>query len=122
MTAATAEVRPDVGPAEVEGLSTLMGLLARVGNMDSRPSGIPSDPIHLGYAEAAERLNLPEKWLRERITSLPHRKFGKLVKFTEEDIRAISDMHFVQPGAKYATASESAEAPIRPSGRSRKRS
>ncbi|MFJ8957452.1 hypothetical protein ACIRO1_45930 [Streptomyces sp. NPDC102381] len=99
-----------------------MSLLAQVGGMDALPSNRPSEPrdsrLHIGYSEAAERLNIPEKWLRERISTLPHRKFGKFVQFTEEDLRAISDMHAVTPGSQQ---NEPADMPLQPSKRSRKR-
>ncbi|GAB2787935.1 hypothetical protein [Streptomyces daliensis] len=114
-----------LGAAELQGLAAVVGLLARVGDVDSLVNGRPSEPrdnrIHVGYDEAAQRLNIPEKWLRERISLLPHRKFGKHVQFAEEDIRAISEMHFVGPSATDDKVNGPAIAPIRPS-RSRKRS
>jgi excisionase family DNA binding protein len=43
--------------------------------------------------EAAERLGLRSSWLYERTrrSAIPHRRLGKYVRFTEEDLQAISD-------------------------------
>ena len=43
--------------------------------------------------EAAERLGLRPSWLYERTRrkAIPHRRLGKYVRFTEEDLRAIVD-------------------------------
>lgn len=58
------------------------------------------DPrLHVGYDEAAHRLGVSEKWLRERIGSLPHRKLGKGVQFTLQDLQEISEMAAVRPEA-----------------------
>ncbi|MCZ4118088.1 hypothetical protein [Streptomyces sp. H39-S7] len=114
-----------LGPNELQGLAAVMSLLAQAGGIDAllgnRQSEHGEKRLHLGYSEAAERLNIPEKWLRERISSLPHRKFGKFVQFAEEDLRAISDMHFVNPGMATEKNRESALMAIQPSKRSRKR-
>lgn len=114
-----------IGPIELQGLAAMVNLLAQAGGLDALLSNRPSEPrdrrLHIGYSEAAERLNIPEKWLRERISTLPHRKFGKFVQFTEEDLRAISEMHFVNPGAVSGKDGESALMSLQPSKRSRKR-
>jgi hypothetical protein len=51
------------------------------------------------YPAAAERLGIPETWLRRNVPllSLPHRKYGKHVRFTDEDLVAIAEMHRVSP-------------------------
>ena len=43
--------------------------------------------------EAAERLGLRPSWLYERTRrkAIPHRRLGKYIRFTEEDLQAISD-------------------------------
>jgi excisionase family DNA binding protein len=43
--------------------------------------------------EAAERLGVTRSWIYERTRrkALPHRKLGKFVRFTEEDLQAIAD-------------------------------
>nr|WP_237530267.1 helix-turn-helix domain-containing protein [Streptomyces sp. SID3915] len=115
------------GPAlDVQGLVAVVDLLAQAGGLDALLGNRATDSrdkrLHIGYSEAAERLNIPEKWLRERISTLPHRKFGKFVQFTEDDLHAISDMHFVSPGAKPQRDDESALMTLQPSKRSRKRS
>ncbi|MFF7166841.1 hypothetical protein ACFZBP_36585 [Streptomyces sp. NPDC008086] len=89
------------GPSELQGLAAVLSLLGRVSDFEALIDKLPTSPrdnrLHIGYTEAAERLNIPEKWLRERISTLPHRKFGKFVQFAEEDLRAISEMHLVKP-------------------------
>lgn len=115
------------GPAlDVQGLVAVVDLLAQAGGLDALLSNRASDSrdkrLHIGYSEAAERLNIPEKWLRERISTLPHRKFGKFVQFTEDDLQAISDMHFVSPDARSQRDDESMLMALQPSKRSRKRS
>lgn len=114
-----------LGPTELQGLAAVMSLLAQAGGIDAllgnRQPEHGDKRLHIGYSEAAERLNIPEKWLRERISTLPHRKFGKFVQFSEEDLRAISDMHFVNPGMQTEKTRESALMTLQPSQRSRKR-
>ncbi|MGW3163330.1 helix-turn-helix domain-containing protein [Streptomyces sp. NPDC001142] len=114
-----------LGPTELQGLAAMMNLIVQVGGIDKALGNHSSmqrdNRLHIGYSEAAERLNIPEKWLRERISKLPHRKFGKFVQFTEEDLRAISDMHFVKPGMTDESERESAAFSLQPSKRSRKR-
>lgn len=95
-------------------LAEALKLLA--GGEDAEP------PIHVGYYEAARRLNIPEGWLRERIATLPHRKLGRYVQFTDGDLRAISEMHFVQPCTSSEQEDGAPIVPLRPSNRSRKRS
>lgn len=51
----------------------------------------------LTYAQAAERLRVPERWLRRNISRLPHSKKGRVVTFTEDDLSAIESMHHVEP-------------------------
>jgi excisionase family DNA binding protein len=43
--------------------------------------------------EAAARLGLRPSWLYERTRrkAIPHRRLGKYVRFTEEDLQAIAD-------------------------------
>lgn len=45
---------------------------------------------HFSYESAAAEFDLPERWLRNNISRLPHRKFGKYVRFSEADMHAIS--------------------------------
>lgn len=123
----TTVVPANAGPAlDLQGLAAVVDLLSRAGGLeallDHRTKDSRDNRLHIGYSEAAERLNIPEKWLRERISTLPHRKFGKFVQFTEDDLHAISDMHFVSPDAKSQGDGESALMTLQPSKRSRKRS
>ena len=43
--------------------------------------------------EAAARLGMKTSWLYERTRrkAIPHRRLGKYVRFTEEDLQSISD-------------------------------
>lgn len=83
------------GALDLQGLAAVLTLFSEVGNVNALLRRL--GPLHVDYAEAARRLNIPEKWLRERIGSLPHRKMGKFVGFSDEDIQAISEMHAVRP-------------------------
>jgi len=58
----------------------------------------------LDYAGAAADLNLPEAWLRNNIGRLPHRKYGRHVRFTDEDRAAIRAMHKTAPSASAGLA------------------
>ncbi|QEU90500.1 hypothetical protein CP970_05855 [Streptomyces kanamyceticus] len=73
----------------------MLRLIADSGDVDALLRQL--DTLHVDYTEAARRLNIPEKWLRGRIGSLPHRKMGKFVGFTDDDLRAISEMYAVRP-------------------------
>ena len=54
---------------------------------------IPIVKIFLTVEEAAQRLGVTVGWIYERTRrkAIPHRKLGKFVRFTEEDLRAISE-------------------------------
>ncbi len=56
-------------------------------------SGANMGRVFLTVDEAAERLGVTRSWIYERTrrTRSPHRKLGKFVRFTEQDIRAIAD-------------------------------
>ena len=47
--------------------------------------------MFLTVEEAAQRLGVTAGWIYERTRrkAIPHRKLGKFVRFTEEDLRAI---------------------------------
>jgi excisionase family DNA binding protein len=49
--------------------------------------------MFLTVAEAAARLGMTPSWIYERTRrkAIPHRKLGKFVRFTEEDLQAIAD-------------------------------
>jgi excisionase family DNA binding protein len=49
--------------------------------------------MFLTVAEAASRLGMTPSWIYERTRrkAIPHRKLGKFVRFTEEDLQAIAD-------------------------------
>ena len=56
-------------------------------------AGVNMDRVFLTVDEAAERLGVKRSWIYERTrrNTIPHRKLGKFVRFTEQDIRAIAD-------------------------------
>ncbi|HVX70407.1 MAG TPA: helix-turn-helix domain-containing protein [Mycobacteriales bacterium] len=53
----------------------------------------PEQPavLLLNISEAAAALNVPEGWLRKKVTErlVPHTRLGKHVRFTEEHLRQI---------------------------------
>lgn len=111
------------GPATSDGLdfqqlTTFLRLLTSSGDFGSLAHRLGT--LHVDYPEAARRLNIPEKWLRERILSLPHRKMGKFVRFTDEDLEAISELYAVRPNNSERISAQ--VAPLTPSRRSRSRS
>ncbi|MEV6777029.1 hypothetical protein [Streptomyces syringium] len=81
--------------------------------------------LHVDYTEAARRLGIPELWLRQRISALPHRKLGKWVRFTRADLELISEMHSIHPdtGALMHVAAARSEslADLKPATRARRR-
>jgi len=52
---------------------------------------IPIGKIFLTVEEAAQRLRVTVGWIYERTRrkAIPHRKLGKFIRFTEDDLRAI---------------------------------
>lgn len=67
-------------------------------------------------AEAAEVLNVPRTWLRDKVTGrqVPHTRLGRHVRFTESHLAAI-----IQDGER--VVSENARAFASPTGRRRRR-
>ncbi|MGW8329428.1 hypothetical protein ACWGLE_16140 [Streptomyces sp. NPDC055897] len=111
------------GGLDLQGLTAVLRLLTSGGDADALMRRL--DTLHVDYAEAARRLNIPEKWLRERIRSLPHRKMGKFVGFADEDLKAISEMYAVRPDIDSGPGAHSRNANVAaltPSRRSRSRS
>ncbi len=49
--------------------------------------------MFLTVEEAAQRLGVTVGWIYERTRrkAIPHRKLGKFVRFTEDDLKAISE-------------------------------
>jgi len=49
--------------------------------------------MFLTVPEAAERLGVSKEWLYERTRrkSIPHRRLGRLVRFSEDDLKAIEE-------------------------------
>jgi excisionase family DNA binding protein len=48
-------------------------------------------PVLYSIPEAALKLHLPPKWFYERTrkNAIPHRRFGKHIRFSESDLEAI---------------------------------
>ena len=59
--------------------------------LSAQVQAIPIRKIFLTVDEAAQRLGVTAGWIYERTRrkAIPHRKLGKFVRFTEEDLRAI---------------------------------
>lgn len=51
------------------------------------------------YEEAAEKLRVPETWLRKHISRLPHSKKGRVVTFSDSDLERIDALHHYEPTA-----------------------
>jgi excisionase family DNA binding protein len=62
-----------------------------VSTNEAQVQTIAISKIFLTVEEAAERLGVTVGWIYERTRrrAIPHRKLGKFVRFTEEDLRAI---------------------------------
>jgi hypothetical protein len=76
---------------------------------------------HFSYETAAAEFEIPERWLRTHIGVLPHRRIGKYVRFSCEDILAISDM-FAAPAPAALAPTVAGSPDIRPSRSRRKTS
>jgi excisionase family DNA binding protein len=57
------------------------------------------------YDEAAELLGVSGAWLRKQVTlgTVPYRKLGHMVRFSESDLEAIANLDARQPGWKSKT-------------------
>lgn len=51
------------------------------------------------YKQAAEELNIPQSWLEKGVAAdvLPHSRYGRWVRFSDEDIAAIKAMAVRKP-------------------------
>jgi len=58
----------------------------------SSPQPTNMGKMFLTVEEAAQRLGVTRGWIYERTRRklIPHRKLGKFVRFTEEDLQAVS--------------------------------
>lgn len=67
---------------------------------------MPEVPALYDFAEAASRLGVKESWLRRRTGpsgSIPHRKLGNSVRFTDDDLAEIVESMRVTPIEAAAT-------------------
>lgn len=60
----------------------------------SRPLDATGHTPGLEYPEAAKRLKVEESWLRRHIKKLPHSKKGRVVTFSDADLRRIDEVIF----------------------------
>lgn len=51
------------------------------------------------YGQAAEELNIPVSWLQAKAAArqIPHHRYGRHVRFTDDDIAAIRAMSATEP-------------------------
>lgn len=51
------------------------------------------------YEQAAQELNLPVSWLQKKVAArqIPHTRYGRHVRFTENDLTAIRTLHSAAP-------------------------
>lgn len=70
------------------------------------------------HAYVADLIGKSEYWVRRRTARLPHHRFGRTAKFTDEDVAEIVSMHAKAPSA---AASVPVVGNLRPSPRSRQR-
>jgi excisionase family DNA binding protein len=68
------------------------GIAMNTENQTESP-GVTINRMFLTVEEAAQRLGVTVGWIYERTRrkAIPHRKLGKFVRFTEDDLKAISD-------------------------------
>ena len=54
------------------------------------------------YEEAAELLGVSASWLKKRVRerTIPFRRLGDLIRFSESDLETIANQHSVKPGSK----------------------
>lgn len=76
---------------------------------------------HFSYKSAAAEFEIPERWLRTHIKTLPHRRIGRYVRFSVADLLAISDRFAAttDPGFAATDAPTAAMPDIQPSSRRR---
>lgn len=65
----------------------------------SPPEPIDPNALLLTFEQAATQLGLSESWLRRSVTAneIPHRRLGKLVRFSPADIESIREAAAVTP-------------------------
>lgn len=66
----------------------------------------------MGYAEVADRIGKTERWVRSHAAELPHHRFGRTYRFSEDDLAAILAAHRHVPAVPSAPSDE-----LRPVGR-----
>jgi excisionase family DNA binding protein len=88
---------PNDGVGDAERVRTLIAVFTRLLNATSKDrearSAVPAPSSKLGYTlpEAAERLGCHESWLQRQVQrrAIPHRRMGKRVVLTDDDLSAI---------------------------------
>lgn len=67
--------------------------------MPADSTAVDISTLTLTYAEAAKRLGVTPRWLEDQVQHrrLPHHRFGRQVRFTENDITTILEDSRVRP-------------------------
>jgi hypothetical protein len=60
---------------------------------------VSPEPLLLDFAAAAARLGVTQSWLERQATArtVPHRRLGRVIRFSEDDLAAIVAAHAVTP-------------------------
>jgi len=66
---------------------------------DSPKSEVEPEPTAAAHDIAwfAARINMSEDWVRRNTHQIPHRIYGRRVRFTEDDVRIFLDQHAIDP-------------------------
>ncbi|GAA4899406.1 helix-turn-helix domain-containing protein [Streptomonospora salina] len=70
----------------------------------------------LTIPQAARRLNVPESWLRDKVTArkVPHRRLGKHIRFGEDDLEQIAEQARCLPVSPRRTTASNRAAAVPP--------
>jgi hypothetical protein len=73
------------------------------------------------YEQAAERSGIPLDWLKRNIATIPHRRYGRCVRFTDQDLAEITEMRRQGPsaGTAFTPVASAMPTPSRRRGRQR---
>jgi len=61
------------------------------------PTPPPPEPEAHDAAWFAARIGMGLDWVRHNMHSIPHRRYGRRVRFTEEDVATFLERHAVDP-------------------------
>jgi len=67
-------------------------------------------PAYMTPAEFAERIGMKEGWVRSHLDTIPHRRVGRFLRFTEDDLAAFvaktAETHDIERTSRSRTAVE----------------